>query len=52
MRDWQVISRLVNNAKIAGVRNSQYHKGGDSRPKKEGPFSLLGGQGCGSLDGG
>lgn len=51
MRDWQVISRVVNNAKIAGVRSSQY-QGGDSGPKKEGPFSLLGGQGCGSLDGG
>lgn len=42
MRDWQVISRTVKNARIAGVRSSQYHKAGDSGLKKE-PFLLLGG---------
>lgn len=41
MRDWQVISRTVKNARIAGVRSSQYHEGGDSGPKKE-LFLLVG----------
>lgn len=41
MRDWQVISRTVKNARIVGVRSSQYHKGGNSELKKE-PFLLVG----------